>query len=88
MPKVTLHSCSWTFLHNDGHACHRVRKALDEQGIEYELVKHGYTPRNRGDIEMLTNQKKLPVVEFEDGSAYRADSKDMATRVRAGELFS
>jgi hypothetical protein len=27
------------------------------------------------------------VIEFEDGSAYRAESKDMAERIRAGRLF-
>jgi hypothetical protein len=29
----------------------------------------------------------LPVVEFEDGSAYRAESKDMAAEINAGKLF-
>ena len=42
MAKVKLHRCSWTFLHTDIDACWRVQKALDEQGIEYEVVKHGF----------------------------------------------
>lgn len=88
MPNVKLHSCSYTFLHTKGHSCWRVRQALDEQGIPYELVKHGFIPGKRPDIVALTDQKKLPVIEFEDGSAYRAESVDMAARVRAGELFS
>jgi hypothetical protein len=29
----------------------------------------------------------LPVIEFDDGSTYRAESADMASRVRAGRLF-
>ena len=35
----------------------------------------------------LSGQKWLPVIEFEDGSAYRAESDEMAARVRAGSLF-
>jgi hypothetical protein len=27
------------------------------------------------------------VIEFEDGSAYRAESKEMAARIRDGRLF-
>jgi len=27
------------------------------------------------------------VIEFEDGSAYRDESKEMAERIRAGRLF-
>jgi hypothetical protein len=29
----------------------------------------------------------LPVIEFEDGSAYRAESKEMAATIDAGKLF-
>lgn len=88
MPKVKLHRCSYSFLHTDLDACWRVQRALDEQGIEYEVVKHGYTKGKRPEIVALSDQKQLPVIEFEDGTAYRAKSKDMAARVRAGELFS
>jgi len=40
--KLKLHRCSWTFLHTDLDACWKVQRALDEQGIEYEVVKHGF----------------------------------------------
>lgn len=36
----------------------------------------------------LTGQNRVPVIEFEDGTAYRAESKDMAARINAGELGS
>jgi hypothetical protein len=35
----------------------------------------------------MSGQHMLPVIEFEDGSAYRAESKDMAATIRAGKLF-
>ncbi len=86
MPKVKLHRCSYTFLHTDLDACWKVERALKEQGIEYEVVKHGYLKGNRPEIVELSGQKALPVLELSDGTAYRAESSDMAARVRAGEI--
>lgn len=89
MAKVKLHRCQFTWLHVDLDACWVVEKALKEQGIDYEIVKHnGLNKKNRPQIESLSGQKHLPVIEFEDGTAYRAQSKDMAARIRAGQLFS
>ena len=84
---VKLHRCSWTFLHTDLDACWRVQKALDEQRIPYEIVRHGYGKGSREDVQSLSGQPRLPVIEFDDGTAYRAESRDMAARVRAGTLF-
>jgi len=84
---VKLHRCSWTFLHTNLDACWRVQRALDEQGIPYEIVRHGYGKGRRERVEALSGQRMLPVIELEDGTAYRAESRDMATRVRAGKLF-
>ena len=42
MPPIKLHRCSWTFLHTDMDACWKVQRALDENHIEYEVVKHGF----------------------------------------------
>jgi glutathione S-transferase len=86
MSKVKLHRCSWTFLHTDLDACWKVERALKEQGIEYEVVKHGYGKGKRPEIVALSGQKLLPVLELPDGTAYRAESDDMAARVRAGEI--
>ena len=72
---------------SEGHPCWRVQKALDEQGIEYELVKGPLRPGKRDDLERLSGQRKYPVIEFEDGSVYRAESKDMAARIRSGKLL-
>jgi glutathione S-transferase len=84
---VKLHRCPFTFLKMDGHACWRVQKALDEQGIEYEVVKEPLRRGARAEVERISAQKVLPVIEFEDGSAYREESKEMAARIRAGRLF-
>ena len=85
MEKIKLHRCSWTFLHTDRDACWKVQRALDEQGVDYEVVKHGYGKGKRPEVETLSGQQKLPVIQLEDGSAYRAESDDMAARVRSGQ---
>ena len=87
MASVKLHRCSWTFLHTDLDACWKVQRALDEQGIDYEVVKHGFGKGERPRVRALSGQKLLPVIEFEDGRSYRAESDEMAARVRAGQLF-
>lgn len=85
---VKLHRCSLMFVKIGTHPCWKVQKALDEQGIEYEVVKGPLLPGKRNELEQLSGQGKYPVIEFEDGSVYREESKDMAARIRAGELFS
>ena len=86
MAKVKLHRCSWTFLHTEIDACWKVQKALDEQGVEYEVVKHGFGKGKRPSVEDLSGQSKLPVLELQDGEVYREESKEMAARVRAGHI--
>ncbi len=87
MPPVKLHRCSVMWAKMDAHPCARVQKALDEQGIEYEVVKGPLRPGKREDLKRISGQNKYPTIEFEDGSAYREESKDMAAKIRAGKLF-
>jgi glutathione S-transferase len=84
---VKLHRCPNVWVKLDGHPCWRVQKALDEQDIAYEVVKGPLRPGKRDDLEALSGQRKYPVIEFEDGGVYRAESKDMAATIRAGELY-
>ena len=80
---VKLHRCAtpWKF-----GPCWRVQKALDEQGIAYEVVKGPSRPGKRAELLRLSGQNLYPVIEFDDGSAYRAESKQMAATIRAGGL--
>lgn len=86
MARVTLHRCSYTFLHTSLDACWKVEKELRAKGIDYEVVKHGYGKGTRPKVEELSGQSKLPVLELHDGEVYRAESDDMAERVRTGGL--
>ena len=84
---IKLHRCPNEWAKIGGHPCWKVQKALDEAGIEYELVKGPLRPGKRGDLERLSGQRKYPVIEFEDGTVYREESKDMAERIRSGRLM-
>ena len=55
-------------------------------GIDYEVVNGPLRRGKRDELERISGQPKYPVIEFDDGSAYRADSNDMAERIRAGNL--
>jgi glutathione S-transferase len=83
---VKLHRCSTMWLKIGPHPCWKVQKALDDAGTEYEVVKHPLRRGQREQIEQLTGQHKLPVIELEDGTVIREESKDMAARVREGRL--
>jgi glutaredoxin len=83
---IKLHRCRFGWLKFD--ICTRVQDALDETGIEYEVVVHPISRRKRQGMIELSGQKYYPVIEFEDGSIYREQSKDMAANIRAGKLDS
>jgi hypothetical protein len=85
---IKLHRCPNEWVKLGGHPCWKVQKALDDEGIDYEVVKGPLRPSKRDDLERLSGQRKYPVIEFEDGSVYRDESKDMAARIRSGELQS
>jgi hypothetical protein len=84
---VKLHRCSMMWVKIGAHPCWCVQKALDQAGVEYEVVKGPISRSKRDRIAALSGQNLYPVIEFEDGSAYRQGSKEMAERIRAGKLF-
>ena len=89
MPDVKLRRCPFTVLKADAlDSCYRVQRALEDQGISYEIVKEPAFPRGRRtEVIEKTGQERLPVIEFDDGSTYREESRDMAATIRAGKLF-
>jgi glutathione S-transferase len=84
---VKLHRCPATFLKvGSMDACWRVQKALDDAGIEYEVVKEPLLKGRREEIESRTGQRLLPVIELEDGRMIREESRELAARIRQGRL--
>jgi glutaredoxin len=83
---VRLHRCPNIWVKLSGHPCWKVQRALDEAGVEYEVVKEPLRPGKRDDVERLSGQRKLPVIEFDDGSVYREESREMAATISDGRL--
>jgi hypothetical protein len=65
-----------------------VQKALDEQGVEYEVVKGPWPGRKkRTELVEGTGQSSYPAIRFENGSWYREESAEMARTIREGRLM-
>jgi glutathione S-transferase len=83
---VKLHRCSTTWIKGP-HPCWQVQKALEDEGVEYELVRHPAFPRGRRqEYIALTGQKLFPALELDDGSVIREESKDLVARIHEGRL--
>lgn len=85
---VKLHRCGHMWIKVQGHPCWRVQKALDDQGITYEVVA-GPWPGRKGRTAVIegTGQSSYPAIEFEDGTWYREQSKEMEQTIRDGRLM-
>lgn len=83
---VKLHRCKGTFIKGP-HPCWKAQKALDEAGIQYEVVYHPILHGGRKEVERMTGKKWLPFVEFEDGTILQ-ESKVIIERAKSGTLES
>lgn len=86
MAAVKLYRCSTMWVKIDAHPCWKVQRALDEQGIDYEVVKGPTRKSKREELQQLSGQRRYPAIELADGTVYRDESSEMAARIRAGEL--
>ena len=85
---IKLHRCPSTWAKFGGHPCWKVQKALDEQGIQYEIVKGPWPSRkSRTAVIEGTGQALYPAIQFENGSWYREESKDMVRTISDGRLM-
>jgi hypothetical protein len=65
-----------------------VQSALDDAGVEYEIIKEVPLLRwRRKAVIAGTGEGKLPAIQLEDGSWYRKESAEMAAEIRDG-LFA
>ncbi len=84
---VKLRRCRNVWIKIGGHPCWRVQRELDKAGIDYEIVRGPVARSKRNELEQLSGQRRYPVIEFEDGSIYRAESKEMAATIKSGRLM-
>ena len=82
---VKLHRCGNEWVKFGAHPCWRVEKALIDTGVEYELAPGPWFGK-RPEMLEHTGTRMYPAIEFEDGTWYRAESKDMVAAIRAGKL--
>ena len=85
---VKLHRCKNMWAKFGTHPCWNVQKALDEQGIDYEVVPGPWPSRKKRTAVIAgTGEPLYPAIEFEDGSWYREQSKDMVRTICEGKLM-
>jgi glutaredoxin len=84
---VKLLRCSGQWVKIKAHPCWKVEKALQDMGVDYERVNLPTGRGKRDEIRSLSGQKKYPAIQFEDGSVYREESKDMERTIRDGKLM-
>jgi glutathione S-transferase len=84
---VKLHRCPVMFNKLPAHPCWKVQHALDEAGIEYEVVKEPALRLHRKEYEKRSGTRVLPAIEFEDGTILREESDELAARIREGRLI-
>jgi glutathione S-transferase len=85
---IKLHRCPVMFAKSSGHPCWKVQRALDDAGIEYEVVKEPLRKSKRAALAERSGQRHLPAIEFEDGTILREESADLAARIRDGRLLT
>jgi len=83
---VKLHRCPVLFAKTKGHPCWKVQKALDEAGVEYEIVKQSAFRWRRTDYHERTGTNLLPAIELEDGTIVREESDELVARIKQGRL--
>jgi glutaredoxin len=84
---VKLHRCRNLWAKLGGHPCWKVQRELDQAGVDYVVVPGPVRRSKRDTLEQLSGQRQYPVIEFEDGSVYREESKNMAETIKSGRLM-
>jgi hypothetical protein len=84
---VKLHRCSNQWVKIKAHPCWKVEKALMDMDVEYERVRGPFSRSKRTVVFEGTEQRMYPDIQFEDGTWYREESKDMERTIREGRLM-
>ena len=82
---VKLYRCSNTWIKGP-HPCWQVQKALDQAGVDYELVLGPVRRGKREQMVELTGQRVYPAIQREDGTVLKKESKELVAMIKAGEF--
>ena len=62
-------------------------KIIRRPRLAVALLEMHRNEKFESEVEKLSGQRKLPVIEFEDGSIFREESKSMAETIKSGRLM-
>ena len=82
---VKLYRCSNTWIKGP-HPCWQVQKALDQAGVDYELVLGPVRRGKREQMVELTGQRVYPAIQREDGTVVKKESKELVAMIQGGEF--
>jgi Glutathione S-transferase, N-terminal domain len=82
---VKLYRCSTMWLKGP-HPCWRVQKALNESGVDYEVVQGPVRRGKRDQMMKLTGQRVYPAIQRADGTVVKRSSNELIEMIRAGEF--
>jgi hypothetical protein len=82
---VKLYRCSTMWIKGP-HPCWKVQKALDDAGVDYELVKGPVRRSKRTEYVELTGEKLYPAIVLEDGTVIKKDSKELIEMINSGQI--
>ena len=82
---VKLYRCSNTWIKGP-HPCWQVQKALDQAGVDYELVLGPVRRGKREHMVELTGQRVYPAIQREDGTVVKKESKELVAMIQGGEF--
>ena len=82
---VKLYRCSNMWIKGP-HPCWKVQKALDDAGVEYEVVKGPLRRSKRTEMEQLTGQRLYPAIVLDDGTVIKTDSKELIEMIDSGQI--
>ena len=86
---VKLHRCPNTWAKFGGHPCWKVQKALDEQGIEYEIVKGPWPGRKSADGDHRRNRtdRRIPRSSSRTEAGTASSRRTWRRRSATGKLM-
>jgi hypothetical protein len=83
---VKLYRCSNSWVKGP-HPCWQVQKALDEAGVEYEVVAGPYRRSKRDQMVELTGQRIYPAIQLENNDVVKKSSKELVEMIKAGDFL-
>ena len=85
---VKLYRCSNQWAKFGGHPCWKVERRPDRVGSRVRARARARSSRaSARTLFAGTGQRLYPAIEFEDGTWYREQSKDMVRTIRDGKLM-